>query len=95
MSSASIGRALVILRALFDWLVQDVNYLKANPWRALEISLRARPTGEDGLGVDPVSRTPFSLRMRCPRNGVNSTPAPVLRLAQRPMSMWVLGRLRL
>jgi site-specific recombinase XerD len=47
MSSASIGRALVILRALFDWLVQDVNYLKANPWRALEISLRARPTGEE------------------------------------------------
>lgn len=47
MSAASIARALVILRALFDWLVKDARYLIANPLRALAIEARARPTGEE------------------------------------------------
>ncbi|HEU0204820.1 MAG TPA: phage integrase family protein, partial [Burkholderiaceae bacterium] len=51
MSAGSIERALVIVRAMFDWLV-TVHYLRANPWRAVGLALkshsaytRGRPAG--------------------------------------------------
>lgn len=37
MSPANVQRALVIVRSLFDWLVNGALYLSANPWRAVDI----------------------------------------------------------